>query len=327
MNPYLAVAALFLMVSLMFMLPLVPAIVELRRKSDAQPLKVVQQNAGEIRHFANSFRDYIKGIEPTIQRCVTDGTTATGTLANGEEYVVLGRADEPLLRALEQRDALHPVVITAGVDLTMPADATFSKEIYAGLEFSGGEKNNYRAILGQNTVHLGAASQVTRWVHAVGEFTAERGCRLYGRISSDSLIRLRTDCIFLRLNAPRIEIGNTVANEDAASSLVPASANSAPSQRFFHEGDFNVQPGEIIRGNIVIRGNLRYWCGCANLRQRKKHKGPCDRRRSLRRRQPGQRTKNAHWPELRSSRTGSCGTRTSHCQRNSLRQHEISHHG
>ncbi len=133
MNPYLAVAALFLTVSLMFMLPLVPAIVELRRKSDAQPLKVVQQNAGEIRHFANSFRDYIKEIEPAIQRCFTDGTTATGTLANGEEYVVLGRADEPLLRALEQRDALHPVVITAGVDLTMPADATFSKEIYAGL--------------------------------------------------------------------------------------------------------------------------------------------------------------------------------------------------
>ena len=92
MNPYLAVAALVFMVSLMFMLPLVPALVELRRKSDAQPLNVVQQNAGEIRHFANSFRDYIKELEPTIQRCVTDGTTATGTFADGEEYVVLGRA-------------------------------------------------------------------------------------------------------------------------------------------------------------------------------------------------------------------------------------------
>jgi len=271
-NPYLAMMALFLMVSLMCMLPLVPALVELRRKSDAQPLRVVQQNAGEIRHFANSFRDYIKEIEPTIQRCVTDGTTATGTLVNGEEYVVLGRADEPLLRALEQRDALHPVVITAGVDLTVPAESTLSKEIYAGSLFVGGERNIYRAILGENNVHLGAASQVTRWVHAVGKFTAERGCRLYGRISSDSLIRLRTDCIFLRLNAPRIEIGDTVANEDAASSLVPASANSVPSQRFFHDGDFDVEPGEIIRGNIVIRGNLHIGAGariCGSVKSTK----------------------------------------------------------
>lgn len=261
MNPYLAATALFLTVGVMFMLPLVPALVELRRKSDALPLSVVQQNAGEIRHFANSFRDYIKAIEPTLQRCVADGTTATGTLANGEEYVVLGRADEPLLRALEQRDALHPVVITAGVDLTMPADATFSKEIYAGVQFSGGEKNNYRAILGENSVCLGVASHVTRWVHAVGEFTAERGCKLYGRISSDSLIRLGRECIFLRLNAPRIEIGNIVANEDSASSFVPASASSTLYRRFFHEGDFNVQPGEIIRNNMVIRGTLQIGAG------------------------------------------------------------------
>ena len=48
MNPYLAVAALVGMVGLMFMLPLLPALVELRRKSDALPLSVVQQNAGEI---------------------------------------------------------------------------------------------------------------------------------------------------------------------------------------------------------------------------------------------------------------------------------------
>jgi cytoskeletal protein CcmA (bactofilin family) len=260
-NPHLAVAALFLMVGIMLMLPLIPSLVELRGKSDALPLSVVQQNAGEIRHFANSFRDYIKGIEPTVQRCVADGTTATGTLANGEEYVALGRADEALLRALEQRDALHPVVITAGVDLVVPGESTLSKEIYAGSLFLGGKKNNYRAILGESNVHLGESSHVTRWVHAVGEFMAERGCRLHGRISSDSVIRLGAECVFLRLNAPRIEIGNTTLNQDTTSSPVPEIANSAQSQRFFHVGDFEVQAGETIRGNVVIRGNLHIGSG------------------------------------------------------------------
>ncbi len=274
MNPYLAVAALLLIVSLMFMLPLIPALVELGRKSDALPLSVVQQNAGEIRHFANSFRDCIKGLAPTLQRCVADATTATGTLADGEEYVVLGRADEPLLRALEQRNAVHPLVITAGVDLTMPAEATLSKEIYAGGQFIGGEKNNYRAILGEKNVHLGASTQVTRWVHAAGEFTADRGCRLNGRISSDALIRLCTDCSFLRLNAPRIEIGNAAAFENAIllSSLLPTSGSSAPSKRVFHDGDLEVQAGEIIRGDIVVRGNLRVASGariCGSVKSTK----------------------------------------------------------
>jgi hypothetical protein len=117
------------MVSVMFMLPLVPALVELRRKSDALPLNVVQQNSGEIRHFANSFRDYIKGLQPIMQHCAADGTSAAGTFPGGEEYIVLGRADEPLMLAFQQRDATHPVMMAAGVDLIVPPNGTFSKDI------------------------------------------------------------------------------------------------------------------------------------------------------------------------------------------------------
>ena len=263
MNPYLAVTALVFLVGLIFMLPLVPALVELRRKSDARPLNVVQQNAGEVRHFAHGFRTYIKELGPTMQQCVASGTTASGTLPDGEEYVVLGRADEPLVRALEQRDALHPVVITAGVDLIVPPGATFSRDIYAGGQFIGGDKNNYRAILGEKNVHLGASSGVMRWVHAVGEFTAALGCKLYGRISSDSLIRLHADCSFLRLNAPRIEIGPVAINPDAAAlnSIMPSKMDPEIVPRFLHDGDFEVQAGQVISSDIVIRGKLHIRTG------------------------------------------------------------------
>jgi len=262
-NSYLAVAALVFMVSLMFMLPLVPALVELRRKSDALPLKVIQQNAGEIRHFARSFRDYIKGLEPTMQRCLVDGTTASGTLPDGEEYVVLGRADEPLMLALQQRDTTHPVMMAAVADLIVPPSSTFSRDIYAGGQFIGGDKNNYRAILGEINVHLGASSRVMRWVHAVGEFTADLGCKLYGRVSSDSLIRLQANCSFLRLNAPRIEIGRVPNRRDATSPNLnlPAHPGSATAPRFVHDGDFEIHAGQVVGSNIVVRGNLHIRSG------------------------------------------------------------------
>jgi cytoskeletal protein CcmA (bactofilin family) len=261
MNPYLAVAALVFVVSFMFMLPLVPALVELHRKSDALPLNVIQQNAGEIRHFANSFRTYIKGLEPIMQRCVASGTTDTGTLPDGEEYVVLGRADEPLMLALQQRDAVRPVLIAAGVDLMVPAEGTFSKDIYAGGQFQGGDKNNYRAILGEHNVRLGSASRVMRWVHAVGEFTAGLGCGLHGRVSSDSLICLHLDCSFLRLNAPRIEIGHAVPNGDAEPPYSSIPADAGTPRRFLHDGDFEVQAGQIISSDMVVRGKLHIRAG------------------------------------------------------------------
>jgi predicted acyltransferase (DUF342 family) len=254
-NHFLAVAVLACVVGLLFMLPLLPALWELRRKSDALPLSVVQQNAGEIRHFANSFRDYIKGLEPIMQGCVAAGTSATGTLPDGEEYVVLGRLDEPLVRALAQRNATHPVVIAAGADLIVPPHATFSRDIYAGAKFQGGEQNNYRAILGEKDVQLGVSSRVMRWVHAIGEFRADVGCSLFGRVSSDSLIRLHANCSFQRLNAPRIEVGHAIDCETGLSdSGFPSNAGVLP--RFLHDGDFEVRAGQIISSNMVIRGRL-----------------------------------------------------------------------
>jgi cytoskeletal protein CcmA (bactofilin family) len=144
----------------------------------------------------------------------------------------------------------------AGVDLIVPPNATFSKDIYSGEQFIGGDQNNYRAILGERNVHLGASSRVMRWVHAVGQFTADLGCRLYGRVSSDSLIRLNAGCFFLRLNAPRIEIGSVTTNPNTPTSNFPTSSDPARSKRFLHDGDFDVQAGEVISGNVVIRGNL-----------------------------------------------------------------------
>jgi cytoskeletal protein CcmA (bactofilin family) len=265
-NPYIAVVALVFVVGVMFTLPLVPALVELRRKSDALPLSVVQQNAGEIRHFANSFRTYINGLEPIILNCVASGTTDTGTLSDGEKYVVLGRVDEALVRSLAGQDPAHPVLVVSGVDLVVEPESTFSKDIYARGQFEGGENNSYRAILGERNVHLGKASRVLRWVHAVGELTADFGCGLYGRVSSDLLIRLHAGCSFLRVNAPRIEIGPASSNPNRTpqdGNGFPPSSGTGPgtSPRLLHDGDFEVLAGQTVRSNMVIRGNLHIHSG------------------------------------------------------------------
>ena len=263
MNPFLAVAGLILFVSLMFMLPLVPALVELKRKSDALPLNVIQQHAGEIRHFANSFRTYIEVLGPTLQQCVASAATASGTLPDGVKYLALGRCDDPQALPIQQPGGICPVTIAAGSDIIVPPETTFVRDIYAGGRFRGGDHNSYRAILGEKDVHLGRFSRVTRWVHAVGEFSADPGCGLSGRISSDSCIRLQGACNFLRLNAPRIETGLVRAGED---SMPPNSEDHAVEgsetvQRFLYDGNFEVHAGELITGNIVARGKLHIGSG------------------------------------------------------------------
>ena len=257
MNPYLAVASLLLISTVFFFVPLIPAMVELKREEDGVPLKVIQEHAGEIRYFADSFRNYIKPLKDKLRECLASGGTATGTMPDGTEYLVLGSGEEALALPLQQRDEVCPVVLVAGADLVLPSETTFSRDIYAGGGFIGGDDNQYRAVLAEKDVQLGRGSRVMRWVHAVGEFRAEQDCNLYGRISSDRAIHLQAGCRFLRLNAPRIETGLLAEVEWQ----LPAVRSAPPLRRLLKDGNFELGAGEEFAGNLVVRGNLRLGSG------------------------------------------------------------------
>jgi cytoskeletal protein CcmA (bactofilin family) len=256
-NPSLSVACLIFLACALLTLPLIPAVIELLRPSDAEPLSVIQQHAGEIRYFADSFRAYIHHLAPDLEACRASGAKATGFMPDGAEFLVLGRGEEALTLPLKQQDEFCPLVIASSTDLLLPSETTFSRDIYSRGNFIGGSRNHYRAILAEKDVHLAEASTVTRWTHAVGEFTADSACKLNGRISSDIAIHLRPDCSFLRLNAPRIEIGSLA--ESAVLPNFPAAQPTGPgiSHRRLHDGDFEIASGQVFEGDLVVRGNLR----------------------------------------------------------------------
>lgn len=255
MNPYFAVACLFALTTALFVLPLVPALLEFGFKSDALPLHVIQQHAGEIRYFADSFRTYLKTLEATLQECGSSGRNVSGIMPDGTAYFVLGSGNDALALPLQEKDQLCPLLIASATDLSLSPDSTFSKDLYSRGRFVGGANNRYRAILAEKELHLGAGSVVMRWVHAVGELNAEAGCKLYGRASSDCRIRLAAGCSFVRLNAPRIEVGPQSVEPPLPLSNAPLAPAMIPG-RLLHDRDFEIAEGELFRGNLVVRGKL-----------------------------------------------------------------------
>jgi cytoskeletal protein CcmA (bactofilin family) len=257
-NPLFAVLGLILLTSALIALPLVPALAELHSKSDALPLSVIQQHTGEIRFFADGFRSYMKGLKPTLHECVRSGSHAVGNMPDGSEYLVLGRGEEALFLPFRERNEFKPVIVASGSDLLLPSETNFSKDIYSAASVIGGTSNRYRAILAEKDIRLGRESSVMRWIHAVGEFGADPACHLYGRVSSDTGIRLSAECSFLRLNAPYIAIGSDV---DPAHDLPQIPAVATIQQRLLHDGDFEIRAGEAFLGNLVVRGRLRIGAG------------------------------------------------------------------
>jgi len=270
MSAALATAGLFALAGALFLLSLMPAIVELRLKRDAQALNVIQQYAGDIRHFSFGFRSYASDLLASLERCVASGETATGTLAHGDQYLLLGRADTAQLLPPSASEKTCDFVVVAGTELTVPHGITFVKELYASRQLTGGKNCTYRAILSDDAVRLGRASKVIRWAHAAKSIHAEQDCDLYGRISSEIEIDLQVGCLFQRLHAPRIAFGLPAAQKDSAGALPlvqptePISSFIAAGRRLV-DGDLEIPAREIVEGSIVTRGGLHIGAGAQIL--------------------------------------------------------------
>ncbi|HEV2490521.1 MAG TPA: hypothetical protein VGT03_11975 [Candidatus Acidoferrales bacterium] len=266
MSHVFAASIFFLIAGGLFVLPALPALLEWRLKRDAHPLNVIQQYAGDIRHFARGFHESVQSLTKPLQDCVGSGDVLTATLPGGDSCLLLGNSDLSSLIAGRDRDMVCPYVVIGGVNLLLPNGLTFLKEIYSLEQFSGGEGNIYRAILGEKNVHVVGGSKIMRWAHAVGKFQADRNCSLYGRISSEREIVLNSGCIFQRLNAPRIFSGGDhpqVAHVSSASFDAPheKSSSSQILIRKLLDEDVEISPGETLRENLVTRGRMRIGAG------------------------------------------------------------------
>ena len=255
MNGYMAIAGLMILAGVMLTVPLIPAFNEVRRKTDAEPLNVIQRHAGDIRHFAQSFSEVMKELKPVLESCHRSGAVARGVLSGGSEYLVIGNSKR-IPDLVKQGDGFAcSSVVAFASDFVCPGSITFGQEIYAHRRFTAGSHNQYRAVLGDSDVSLGPTSTILRWAHSNQVLIAAQHCDLYGRISAGQLIRLGHGCTFLRVNAPRIEVGAPPAI-NAGPQISYGSAIDRHTRRILHNGDFEIRAGEVVHGNIVARGKL-----------------------------------------------------------------------
>ncbi len=261
MSPMLATSVVVFMFFLLLGLPLMPACRELICKTDDAPLQVVQQHTGDVRFFADDFRQYLAPIQPKLDEIGIGASTIPMVMPDGTPCLVLPQRAASRDFGIDHNRTCAKLIVLLG-DAVLPVATTFEKEIYARGSLWGGVGNHHRALLGERDVRLAEETVVMRWVHAVGEMDCAPRCRLYGRVSSERSIRLHAGCRFTRVNAPCIAIG---AQSPNLYSSVPGEGTTEIVARILHEGDLQVAPGEVFAKHLVVRGELRIGAGARML--------------------------------------------------------------
>lgn len=244
--------------ALVFALPLAPALQELRRRTDVDPLPIDQEHACDVRHFA---RRFVALVERELA-AIAQGTGRH--LAAG--YAVMG-AGVFHAREDERRTRVSTRVLVAEGPLELPRNFSWLREVYGRHDVRGGCDARLRAVMAGGRLVLGPRAAVLRWAHA-RSVHALPDCVLLGRLSADEELVLEPGCRFTRIHAPTIVFGSvavpgrTDRDDERRRALWRAPATAGPRSsalvagRWVAQGDLEIPAGEVFRGDLVVRGDL-----------------------------------------------------------------------
>ncbi len=258
------VLVLFLLLTIGWIfLPFIPGVVELRRKTDAWPLRVVHGSEVDIRHFARGFRSFVESnFGDLLERCRAQGTEVEGELGDGTRYLVVADGEPDDSAVLDRaRDDEGALVLASG-DLELAGDAAYPLEIFTAGSLSLGANAVVRAALAEQSISIGPGSTSIRWLHAADTVEVADDCQLYGRVSANRSIVLGEGCAFERLHAPRIEFGSPVqleAPEVREHDVDPKSLRNLAAEeagRWLFRKRTKIPAGGRVEQDIVVRGKL-----------------------------------------------------------------------
>ncbi|MBU8871446.1 MAG: hypothetical protein KOO60_11330 [Gemmatimonadales bacterium] len=265
MEPIL-ITVLFLIVTLGWIcLPMLPALMELRLKTDAEPLQVVRRSDVDIRHFASGFREFLhNNFAVQLEECRRDGKPITGTLTDGTPFEVLPEGHErPQESPDKSAQATEQNLSISLGNRHVPGGKTYPLEIFCSGSLHAGPGASFRAVLAEQSLYMGKNCTAFRWIHAGSEIHAEQDCRLFGRVSANRLIHLGDRCSFERLNAPRIEFGKRgdTPRTEGGGALVDLENHPRlqdhSADRYLFNRKLEIPAGGRVEANIVVAGDLK----------------------------------------------------------------------
>ncbi|HKW19001.1 MAG TPA: hypothetical protein VJO35_15950 [Terriglobales bacterium] len=266
----------------LLIVPISPALLELRRRNDAAPLPTSRHD-GKITNFADSFSSHLEPLRSQLEQCRASREIRRIQNKSGDVLLV-GLPDFDFDAAVLREISAVMCVFPAYV----PAGRVIETDICADGGLRIGEAATVRAALSAEDVVLGPNSSVFRWLYAKGNIFMQAGSAAYGRLSSGTAIVLDRGCGFQRMHATRIIVAiEATADSCAYLAAIPQTpqqqnasqthsdegdslSSSRPRMRV--DGDFVLPAGETMHANIIATGEVRIGRGASLFGNAKSYK-------------------------------------------------------
>jgi cytoskeletal protein CcmA (bactofilin family) len=261
--PILGPIALTTVTAGFLLVPVLPALQELRRRADATPLGTSRHD-GRITNFADAFRARLEPLRHQLEECRISGEIKRVPIES-MRVLLVGRTGFDF-----GHDSLKDIdAVFCAHSAHVPEERVVDADVYVEGSFRLGRRAAVRAAISTGDAVLEAESTILRWLHSDGNVFFGRESSAFGRASARRSMFLEPGCSFEHVHAPKV-IG--ISCDSSAQVTIPPdiephtchstsdrglSAEFSSSQRQRIYGDFELGEGETLYADIVARGGLR----------------------------------------------------------------------
>jgi len=182
-------AFIFPLFLIMAVLPFLPAILELVRKKDDQPLYVNMDYSKDPRYFDHSFRDKLLANVKNVDQ----DRAFRVTLSKNEEVVEVCNA----ANVDDYKFGKNVLFLEGNADIT--TNMKFLKEVYVTGTTKLHENTILRGILSENDLKIAPHSTIVRWAGSEANIFVGYDCNLGVRCSCEKELWIDLDCEFKSL--------------------------------------------------------------------------------------------------------------------------------
>ena len=133
----LAFSILLVFATAWIILPLVPALRELFRPTDVEPLTMVGRDNADIARFARNFRDYLQGQLAALDTAVDARGEQTGKLPDNTPFMHLARVPNEISRTTMPPGATGRLLVL-DQSTVLDGGEQFRLEVWSREDFIGG---------------------------------------------------------------------------------------------------------------------------------------------------------------------------------------------
>lgn len=238
-------------------LPMLPALLEWARPSDAEPLHIDRHDALDPPYLATAFA-------AKLAKAVLSQRQRLGPY----DLVLAPPLPQPWsLDAREQRKGRTRRAWHGEGDLVAPSGIRFLAPLATKGKLQTAVDATYHSLWAGKLLSLAAGSTVLRWAHG-HTVLVEDGCQLSGRITASQRLIVSGDCDFTLLHAPAVQFGKLRGAVGVKPVLgwpgLPQKAQlDGSGTRAVCNDTLTVEPYRSWTVDLVCRDNLVLGAGCS----------------------------------------------------------------